>query len=194
VRYCRPLVLTLLVAAGVVSVLSAGCGSSSDRSSAASSSSSHPSPAQIQREQQQAVSFADCMRSRGVSDFPDPTTSPHEFKFSLSPSSPESHSPAFQSAAAACQHLLPDNGAPNQAAAQTPAQIAAFLAFARCIRSHGFPAFPDPTSTGELTHEMLASAGIDIHQPAIVRAADACVSVTHGNVTKADVARFVAGQ
>jgi hypothetical protein len=41
---------------------------------------------------------------------------------------------------------------------------------------------------------MLANAGINLHQPAIVQAADACVSVTHGFLTKADVARFVAGQ
>ena len=40
---------------------------------------------------------------------------------------------------------------------------------------------------------MLASAGIDIHQPAVVRAADVCVGVTHGLITKAGVARFVAG-
>ena len=68
------------------------------------------------------------------------------------------------------------------------------LAFARCLRSHGFPSFPDPTSSGELTHEMLASAGIDLHQPAVLQAADACVSVTHGVITRADVARFVAGR
>jgi hypothetical protein len=41
---------------------------------------------------------------------------------------------------------------------------------------------------------MLASAGINVHEPAVVRAADACVSVTHGVITKADVARFAAGQ
>ena len=67
------------------------------------------------------------------------------------------------------------------------------LAFARCIRSHGFPSFPDPTSSGELTHEMLANAGINLHQPAVLQAADACVGVTHGVITKAVVARFVAG-
>jgi hypothetical protein len=40
---------------------------------------------------------------------------------------------------------------------------------------------------------MLASAGIDLHQPAVLQAADACVGVTHGVITKAVVARFVAG-
>jgi hypothetical protein len=41
---------------------------------------------------------------------------------------------------------------------------------------------------------MLATAGIALHQPAVLDAADACVSVTHGLITKASVARFVAGQ
>jgi hypothetical protein len=40
---------------------------------------------------------------------------------------------------------------------------------------------------------MLASAGINVHQPAVVQAADACVGVTHGVVTRATIASFVAG-
>ena len=69
----------------------------------------------------------------------------------------------------------------------------ALLAFARCLRSHGFPSFPDPTARGQLSREMLARAGIDLHEPAVVRAADTCTSVTHGVITRAVVARFVAG-
>jgi hypothetical protein len=41
---------------------------------------------------------------------------------------------------------------------------------------------------------MLAQAGIDLHQPAVVQAADACVHVTHGLLTRVDVAHFIAGQ
>jgi len=41
---------------------------------------------------------------------------------------------------------------------------------------------------------MLTNAGINLHQPAVVQAADACVGVTHGFITKAAIARFVAGQ
>jgi hypothetical protein len=73
-------------------------------------------------------------------------------------------------------------------------QIGAMLAFARCLRSHGFANFPDPTSSGDLTHQMLATAGINLQQPALVQVADACVGVTHGVITKTAVARFVAGQ
>lgn len=165
-----------------MAALIAGCGSSSQSSS---SLTGHPSPAQIHQAQQDAVRFADCMRSHGVSNFPDPTTSPREFKDAL-----ETQSPAFHLAETACKHLLPGGG-PGQSTAQSAVHTAALVAFARCLRSHGFPNFPDPTSSGELTPEMLAKAGINLHQPAVEPAADACVAVTHGVITRADVARAV---
>ncbi len=129
------------------------------------------------------------MRSHGVPNLPDPTTSPHEFKNAFN-----TQSPAFRTADTACRHLLPDGGRPNQSAPPSQAQVAALVAFARCLRGHGFPSFPDPTSSGQVTHEMLSNAGINLHQPAVLQAADACVTVTHGVITKAAVARFVAGQ
>lgn len=179
-----PLVVAVVVAAMVI----AACGSSSPATSTASGSDAHPTQAQIQQAETEAVRFSACMRSHGVPDFPDPT-SPHLFKSTLA----DDHSPALQSAEAACRHLLPSRG-PGQNSAPSHAQVAAELAFARCIRSHGFPAFPDPTSAGELSHEMLAAAGINIHLPAVVRAADGCVGVTHGLLTRAGVARFAAGR
>lgn len=188
---------TLPAAAAAIAAATviAACGSSSLSSSNSSNSSSSgdpPTQAQIQQTQQEAVRFSDCMRSHGVPTFPDPTTSPHGFKQALDPS--VAHSPAFQSAYTACGHLLPGGGKPNPSPSASQAQVAAALAFARCIRSHGFPRFPDPSSSGDLSHQMLANAGIDIHQPAVLGAADSCVSVTHGFITKAAVARFVAGQ
>ena len=185
---------TLVAAAAAIAAATviAACGSSSSGSSSTSSSGDPPTQAQIQQEQQDAVRFADCMRSHGVPTFPDPTTSPRDFKQALNPSIAQS--PAFQSADTACRHLLPRGGQPSQSAPPSQAQIAALLAFARCLRSHGFRSFPDPSSSGQLTHEMLASAGINLHQPAVLQAADACVSVTHGVITRADVARFVAGR
>jgi hypothetical protein len=160
----------------------AACGSSSAAPAA------HPTQAQLQQAQQRAVRFADCMRTHGVPNLPD---SPYAQKQALA--SRNGQAPAVQSAQTACAHLLP-HGGQSQSAPRSPAQIAAELAFARCLRGHGFPGFPDPTSSGELTHEMLAGAGINLHQPAVVQAADACVGVTHGLITKAAVARFVAGQ
>jgi hypothetical protein len=176
-----------LAAAAIAAVAAiAACGSNSP------SSSSSGGDLTYAQAQQDAVNFAGCMRSHRVLNFPDPT-SPREFKDSMSAGSAVAQSPAFQSAATACRHLLPGGG-PHQNEARSQAQIGALLAFARCLRSHGFPNFPDPTTSGQLTHEMLSQAGINIHQPAARQAADACVSVTHGIITKTDVARFVAGQ
>jgi hypothetical protein len=184
---CRPpLVLASGVAIAALSLLVAACGSNSP--ARASSSGGQPTQAQMQ---QDAVNFSDCMRSHGVAAFPDPSD-PHAFKSAMSPDSAEARSPAFQSASAACAHLLPGGGPRSQSSALSHAQIAAFLAFARCLRSHGFPSFPDPTSSGQLTHQMVASAGINLHQPAVLQAGDACVGVTHGFMTEAMVARFIA--
>jgi hypothetical protein len=181
--------LQAAAAAAAAATVIAGCGSSSSSSSTAGGP---PTQAQIQQTQQAVVRFADCMRSHGVSNFPDPSIDPRAFKEALDPAT--AHSPAFGPAVSACHRLLPRGGQHNnQSPAPTHAQITAELAFARCLRSHGFPSFPDPSSTGELTHEMLANAGINIHQPAALQAADACVGVTHGFLTRAAVARFVAG-
>ncbi len=182
----RPPMLTAVLAVAALSLLAAGCGSSSSSSSNAFGSSGQPTQAQLQ---QDGVRFADCMRSHGVSSFPDPGS--HGFKAAFA-----TQAPAFWSTERICGRLVPGFGpsGPRQSAPQSQAQIAAMLAFARCIRSHGFSSFPDPTTSGQLTHEMLAGAGINLHQPAVLQAGDACTSVTHGVITKAAVARFVAGQ
>jgi hypothetical protein len=179
--------LPLAAAAIVAATVIAACGSNSPNSSSSSGSGGHPTYAQAQ---QDAVNFSGCMRSHGVPSFPDPT-SPRGFKSSMNPSSA---GPAFQRAATACRHLLPGGGSSRQSGAQDQAHTVALLAFARCLRSHGFPNFPDPTGSGDVTHEMIANAGISLHQPAVLQAADACVSVSHGLLTKAAVARFAAGQ
>jgi hypothetical protein len=155
----------------------------------ASSSAGPPTKAQMVR-QHGLVRFAQCMRSHGVPDFPDPT-SPQEFKQSIGARS--EGSPVSRSAETACMHVLRGGGPPSQSPAQRHAQTVAGRAFARCLRSHGFANFADPTSSGQITHEMLANAGINPRQPAVLQAADACVSVTHGLLTKAAVARFAAG-
>ncbi len=179
----------MAAAALAATTVIAACGSTSPTSSSASGSAGRPTQSQLQQAQQAVVRFAGCLRSHGVHNFPDPT-SPREFKSSLAGNT----SPAVQSAETACRHLLGGSGSPSQTAAQRQAQTVAALAFARCLRSHGFRQFPDPSSSGELTHQMLAAAGIDVHQPAVVQAADACVGVTHGLITRAAVAHFVAGQ
>ena len=49
------------------------------------------------------------------------------------------------------------------------------LAFARCMRGHGVPNFPDPGSNGQLN-----GSGIDKHSPQVQSAVGACQSLLPG--------------
>ena len=91
----------------------------------------------------QALKFAACMRANGVPNFPDPTTGGG---IQIRPGSGlNPQSPAFQAAQKKCGKLLPGGGpGPRK---PTKAQFAAALAFARCMRSHGLPHFPDPLAS-----------------------------------------------
>lgn len=132
------------VAAAVAVVMLAACGSNS---SSPPSSVGHTTQAQVQaRLQQDAVSFARCMRSHGVTHFPDPTSpgAIKEFVLSEIPGI-NAQSPAFQSAHAVCKHLLPGEGSGSQNG--TEQVMAQLLQTSRCLRAHGLTGFPDPTTS-----------------------------------------------
>jgi hypothetical protein len=77
----------------------------------------------------------------------------------------------FQSASSACNHLLPNGGrAPNPARVQQARAQA--LEYARCVRSHGVPNFPDPGSDGRIPDP--ATVGVDQGSPKFEAANQAC--------------------
>ncbi len=80
---------------------------------------------------------------------------------------------------------MPNSGlGPPHAAEPTRTRLADALSFARCMRSRWFPSFPDPTSQGQLTLQMVTAAGIDPHQPNVLSAGLACVPASHGLLTR----------
>ena len=90
----------------------------------------------------QAVRFAECMRDNGVSGFPDPDASGELTVDAIANgSSVDTSSAEFTLALEACKDLEPPGftGHERDDAEQTGA-----LEFARCIREHGVPDFPDP--------------------------------------------------
>ena len=184
-RRRRPPILASVVAVAAVSLLAAGCGGGSSTTAATTATATT---------QNGALAYAHCMHSHGVPNFPDPTASGGNDKQAIVSALQAVGNSQAQAAQTACMHVNGGSPGTRQSATQSQARTAAMLAFARCLRSHGFPDFPDPSSSGQLTHEMVANAGINLHQPAVLEAGDACVSVTHGVITKAIVARFVAGQ
>ena len=91
-----------------------------------------------------ALQFATCMRSHGVSDFPDPSADGSLRIQRTGPNGVNPQSPAFQAAQKACGHYLPLKGGPPT---MTASERRRALAFAECIRTHGVPSFPDPSVT-----------------------------------------------
>jgi hypothetical protein len=172
-------------------VMIAACGGSSPTSGSGTSSAG--SNQSFSSAAADAYRFSACMRRHGVPNFPDPkvSESPGHQQIAIKVS-PASNGPAFASAQKDCAGIMPaaQNG-PSQA--QQEAHVQGELAFVRCLRAHGFPNFPDPTAQGQLTPKMLTDAGINLHQPAVLQAGDACVSSSHGVITKAAVAQAVNG-
>jgi hypothetical protein len=127
------------VALIVLVVLISACASSTPTGNSTGSSSDNATA-----NTQKAVKFAECMRSNGVSQFPDPGAS-GSFTIDgvVNGSSLDPNSPAFKQAISACRNLEPTGFTGSKRSAQ---QAQAALEFARCIRTNGVKDFPDPAN------------------------------------------------
>ena len=178
-RCRRPPLRACVIAVAALSLLAAGCGGGASTTAATTTAQSG------------TLAYAQCMHSHGVPSFPDPTSTGEIPKDKLIPLV---GSPQFRVAQSACKHVMPASGlGPPEPAVPTRTRLADALAFARCMRARGFPHFPDPTNQGQLTPQMVTAAGIDLHQPDLLRAGLACVPVTHGLLTPAAIERAVNG-
>jgi hypothetical protein len=180
--------LTVGLSAAVAALAVAGCGSSNSPTTSTTAQSSGP-----QKSISAVYRFAACMRTHGVPNFPDPKVSVHPGGGSVAQAVPNNAvgTPAFKAAQKACQGILPPPQSPAQQAQQEREHGQVLLAFARCLRTHGVPKFPDPSSQGELSLQAVQAAGVDLHAPAVLTAARACVGVTHGQITMAQVQQAI---
>jgi hypothetical protein len=141
----------VIIAAAALALLAAACGGSpsstgSGGSPKAAGSASPPS----------SVGFSRCVRSHGVPNYPDPDSSgvlpkPDPQQLGVSNSQ-------FNAAQRACQYLLATTGGSLTASSLQQCYLAGVCPqalvqqavsqgrkFARCMRSHGMPSWPDPT-------------------------------------------------
>jgi hypothetical protein len=144
-----------IIATAALALLAAACSSGSPSSAGtggsptAGQSASSPS----------AVAYSACMRSNGVPSFPDPGSNGQVPKgdaqrFGVSSSQ-------LQAAESACQRLYPTNGGSFQQLIQecettgdcpqavVQQALNVMREYARCMRSHGVPNWPDPTIDSE---------------------------------------------
>jgi hypothetical protein len=150
--------LSVALAAVTCAVAIAGCGSAG-RSSSASAGLGQDA---------RAIQYADCMRSHGVPNFPDPNAE----GMSVLPSSINQQSPAFLSAETECAKLQPGGGAPSQLPESRKLQL---IAIAGCMRKHGVANLPDPMFHGG-TVDLGGGPkfGINTQSPAFKQAAAVC--------------------
>jgi hypothetical protein len=155
------------IGVGCCAVVLAACGSSNS-SSGTTGSGVHS----------RALAFATCMRAHGVPSFPDPGGGGGGFDLGSSGINPQS--PAFTSARRECGRLAPGGGGGVRA---TESQFLAAVRFAKCLRLHGFPDFPDPTRSDSppgpiliVGHGMFfrVRPNFDPNTPAVNRAVAAC--------------------
>ncbi len=144
----RPLSAPILVV--MVAVIS-GCGSSAPAVTGTGGGNNTTANAQ------KAVKFAECMRSNGVSQFPDPGASRRlTIDAVANGSSLNTSTPAFKQAISACKDLEPAGFMSSKRSSQ---QQQAALEFAQCIRENGVKDFPDPPQMGP------SSTRVESHPP-----------------------------
>lgn len=164
-----------IIATAALGLPAAGCGGSSQNdvaqlgstTTARSSVSSNSTAASARVSG--AVAYSACMRSHGVTAFPDPARGGGIPKVGLQQLGVSAA--RFQAAGSACRHLLPNGGQPPSRARQQQVR-AQGLQFAACVRSHGVPNFPDPGNDGRIPDP--AGVGINQGSPKFQAANSAC--------------------
>jgi hypothetical protein len=148
-----------VIATAALALLAACSGSSSSTGSGGSPNAAGATSAGGSTASPSAVAYSDCVRSHGVPNFPDPDPRTggipkgNAQQFGVSSSQ-------LQTAQSACQHLLPSTGSLQQQAQQcftagdcpqvlVQQILTAERKFARCMRSHGVPNWPDPSLDSE---------------------------------------------
>jgi hypothetical protein len=117
--------------------------------------------------------YVECVRAHGAPDFPDGSVDSHGVV-----SFPDSAPRVPDGAISACQVFF--NQLPPQPASSPPVPQQLFqelLSFARCMRSHGVPDWPDPAPDGTF---FLDSRLIAAGKPGFTRQVQACVQANPG--------------
>jgi hypothetical protein len=161
-----------------VTVLVAGCGGGSGSPSVArlgsttTSASSGEGWAALTPQQEIAVyvAYAACLSKHGVEVNAVRTGG---LMWEAAPGLPGPGSPQAVAAERDCKSVLPKGGLPARpTAAQNARALAQLLRYAECIRAHGVPNFPDPTSQGL---RFSPSSGI-LNSPQFLAAEKSCRS------------------
>ncbi|HWE14776.1 MAG TPA: hypothetical protein VG365_14735 [Solirubrobacteraceae bacterium] len=163
--------LTAIAGCGVAAAGCGGAGSGGAVGATTESPNSTSSP----------IGLSNCMRSHGVTNFPDPTNGPGGEGFNgiertvsggpLIVDGITFSGPVAVAAEKACARFLTPSGPPPK---PTASQKQAALKFAHCMRTHGVPNFPDPTFSSSGGPGDKGPLPVNASSPAFKQAQAAC--------------------
>jgi hypothetical protein len=164
----------IAAAAAGVAILAAACGGGS----APSTSTAAAQGGSTTTSNADEMPYTQCMRAHGVPNFPDPNALGKPFTAqSLQQAGVPADSPQLQAASTACAHLLVPPS-PAQLAQQT----SELVRYAACMRAHGVPDFPDPSTSANGAPSLGLPPSI-VDSPDFQPAEHACHSVDPGMPT-----------
>jgi hypothetical protein len=122
------------------------------------------------------VAYSQCMRSHGIPDFPDPSSSggiPKEGVISALRAASNSQ---VQAASSACKHLLPPGGSLSGQPIQTitAQQQQDYLKAVACMHTHGITNFPEPSFSGGTVEFPGIEHIVDTHSTQFTQANQIC--------------------
>jgi hypothetical protein len=168
-------------------LVAAGCGGSSDPKVAQVSTSSGANGPGSSSASGDPQAFSACMRRHGVPSFPDPDSSG---RIQI-PSTIDDRSATVRAAYRACRDLAPSEG--SVTGQGDTMQQDELLAFARCMRAHGVPAFPDPQVVNGHIRMRVTAGQIDPNSPVVTSAMAACRSKLGGRSSASSAQKLVEG-
>jgi hypothetical protein len=179
----RILTVRTRLAVGAVAplaLIAAGCGGSKrpgvaslgpTTTNSATTTQPSDSPATGKPRATAFVAFVNCLQKHGI----EAQLGADGRGVSISGGDPSS--PQFQQAQQACRKLLPGGGPRPLTPAEQAQQKIELLNLARCMRSHGYPSFPDPDSQGAFD---FTGSSVDPNSPQFRQAMSTCRPV-NGN-------------
>jgi hypothetical protein len=152
-------------------VLATACaGGSNGPGVAGQGASSTPSASPSGDPRDAELAYAKCMREHGISDFPDPQPGGGIAIQARPGSDLDPDNPQFKAADDACKSLLP----PPPSNQDQEQEFADMLAYAKCMREHGFPSFPDPKPGEGIDLDVGEHPELDPDNPRFQAANKAC--------------------
>jgi hypothetical protein len=157
-----------------------GCDGAAPSSGGSAPTSGTAATASVQRQALAVwLDFARCARAHGVPDFPDPrVNSDGRASFPGSSTTIKSETAQVQGLCGSILGRLPASAKQTQV---TSAQLQQLVAFARCMRLHGEPGFPDPKPDG--TFQVAGTPLAHGKTPQFLAAAGACRQYHSGGIS-----------